>query len=155
LCTRKFQVTSSVDFLFLTLFVLLQDHPSLVSRPPLPKEGLFVKEPASSDLEAPETVEKQDKDEVKNSSEGTDSNHSPPADSEGEDGGRKRKCQEYLISSSTSKSKDIPHQQATSSTPPLASFLLAMSGSDSRVYFSYSKFFLSLSLTHLTSLISN
>jgi hypothetical protein len=36
-------------------------------------------------------------------------NRLPPTDSKGEDGGRKRKCQEDLISSGTSKSKDVPH----------------------------------------------
>jgi hypothetical protein len=34
------------------LFVPLQDHISLASRPPLPEEGPLIKEPASSDPEA-------------------------------------------------------------------------------------------------------
>jgi hypothetical protein len=81
----------------------------LASRPPLPEEGPLVEEPASLDPEDPETIERRDGDEVKNSSEDTDSNQSPPpADSEGEDEGRKRKDQEDLISLGTSKFKDVP-----------------------------------------------
>jgi hypothetical protein len=59
-------------------------------RPPPPEEGPLVEEPASLDPEAPETIERRDGDEVKNFSEETDSNQSPPpADFEGEDEGRK------------------------------------------------------------------
>jgi hypothetical protein len=72
----------------------------LVSHPPLLEEGPLVEEPASSDPEAPKTIEKRDGEEVKNSTKGTDSNHSPSC-SKGEDGGRKRKRQEDLISLGT------------------------------------------------------
>jgi hypothetical protein len=49
----------------------------LVSHPPLLEEGPLVEEPASSDPEAPKTVEKRDEEEVENSTKGTDSNYSP------------------------------------------------------------------------------
>jgi hypothetical protein len=48
----------------------------------------------------------------------------PPPDSKDKDGGRKRKHQDDLISSCTSKSKDVPHNKATSSSPPSSSFYL-------------------------------
>jgi hypothetical protein len=58
----------------------------MTSRPPLPKEGPLVEEPASSDPEAPETIKRRNRDEVEDSPEGIDSNQSPPpANSEGED----------------------------------------------------------------------
>jgi hypothetical protein len=65
-------------FLFLFWSTLSQGHLSLISRPPLPEEGPLVAEIASSDLEAPETVESRGEEEVKNSSEGTGSTQSPP-----------------------------------------------------------------------------
>jgi hypothetical protein len=66
--------------------------------PPLPKEGPLVAEAASSDPEAPETVKSQSGDKVEGSLEGSDSTQSPPpAKSEEQDAGKKRKCQEDLI----------------------------------------------------------
>jgi hypothetical protein len=63
---------------FLLLSALSQGHLSLASRPPLPEEGPLVTEIASSDPEAPETVESRGEDEVENYSEGTGSTQSPP-----------------------------------------------------------------------------
>jgi hypothetical protein len=102
----------------------------LASRPPLPEEGPLVAEISSSDLEAPKTVEKRDREEVKNSTKGTGSTQSPPpSDSRVQDEGRKRKRHEDLISSSTSK--DGPHHQETILAPQPAPLLFAMAGSDS------------------------
>jgi hypothetical protein len=97
---------------FLLLFVLSQGHLSLTSHPPLPEEGPLVAKIASSNPEAPESVESQGEEEVENSSEGTGSTQSPPpADSVDQDAGTKRKQQEDLTSSGMSKSKDVPQDQ--------------------------------------------
>jgi hypothetical protein len=99
-------------------------HPSFSSRPPLPKEGPLPEESALSNNEAPEAVERWDRDDVKDSMEITDSNQSPPlASSKEGDEGRKRNRQEDLKSSGTSKSMDVPHDLATASAPPLKPFL--------------------------------
>jgi hypothetical protein len=52
---------------------------------------MLVKEIASFDPEAPETIESRGKDEVKNSLELAQISL-PPADSAVQDGGKKRKC---------------------------------------------------------------
>jgi hypothetical protein len=75
--------------------------------PPLPEEGALPEKSAPSDNEALETVERRDGDDVEDSSEGTDSNQSPPSTiSKGKDEGRKRRCQEDLISLGRSKSME-------------------------------------------------
>jgi hypothetical protein len=85
---------------------LLQGHVSLASHPPLPEKGPIVVEIASSDPEAPETVESQGDEEVEKSSEGTVSTQSPPlADFADQDASLKRKQQGDLTSTSISKSK--------------------------------------------------
>jgi hypothetical protein len=97
-----------------------QGHPSFSSLPALPEEGTLPKESALSDNEVPEAIERRFGDDVEDSMERTDSNQSPPsASSKGGVEGRKRKHQEDLKYSGTSKSKDVPHDLATSSEPPL------------------------------------
>jgi hypothetical protein len=90
----------------------------LTSLPPLPEEGPLFIEAASSDPEAPENVESHGGDGVEGSLEGSGSTQSPPpAESEEQDACRKTKCQEYLISSGTSKSIDVPYDPSTSKKP--------------------------------------
>jgi hypothetical protein len=86
----------------------MQDHPSLASHPPLPEEGPPVAK-AASDPKAPEAIKSRGGDVGKHSLEGTNSMQSPPhAESGDQDGGKKRKRQEDLVSLGTSKSKDVP-----------------------------------------------
>jgi hypothetical protein len=97
------------DASFLAFFVGSQGHLSVTSHPPLLEEGPLVAEIASSEPEAPETVKNQGGDGVEGSLEGSSSTQLPPqAESEEQDAGRKRKHQEDLISSGSSKSKDVP-----------------------------------------------
>jgi hypothetical protein len=67
-------------------------------------------------MKPPEAVKRRDGDNVKYSTESTDSNQSPPFASS--KGGRKSKHQEDLKSLGTSKSVDVPHDLATSLAPP-------------------------------------
>jgi hypothetical protein len=55
-------------FILCTIFALLQGYISRASRPPLPEEGPLNAEFASSDPEAPETVEGRGEEEAKVSS---------------------------------------------------------------------------------------
>jgi hypothetical protein len=80
----------------------MQDRPSLALCPPLSKEGPLVIEAASSNPKAPETVESRDGDVCRHYLEGTDSMQLPPPNvSRDQDGGKKRKRQEDLVSSGT------------------------------------------------------
>jgi hypothetical protein len=107
----------------------LQEHPSFSSCPPLPEEGALPEESALSDNEAPETVEKW---EFEDSMERTESNQSvPSARSKGGEGGRKRRRQEDLQSSGTSKTMDAPSRLATSSMPKPIPTLFNLAGTDS------------------------
>jgi hypothetical protein len=84
----------------------LQGHQFLVSRPPLPEEGPIQVDPISDTSEAPKAEESQDRDDAKDSLEGTSSTTSPPpAHLEDPSLDRKRKRVEEIISSSTSASK--------------------------------------------------
>jgi hypothetical protein len=86
--------------------------------PLLPEKGPPPKEPALEDNEAPKATERQDGDDVEDSLERTESNQSPPsANTQGKEEGRKRKRQDDLKSSGTSKSQDVPHGPSTSSAP--------------------------------------
>jgi hypothetical protein len=103
------------------LFVLYQDHLPLSSRLPHPEGGPLNIEVASSNPEATETTEGQGEGEVKGSSEGNRSSQSLPSTAlTDKDGGKKRKRQEELISSGTSK--EMPHDQPSSSKAPLSMF---------------------------------
>jgi hypothetical protein len=75
---NNFHCVLPLLYVSLFLFAFFQDHLSLALRPPLPEDGPLVEEPASSDPKAPKTVEKRDREEVKNSSERTDLSQSPP-----------------------------------------------------------------------------
>jgi hypothetical protein len=79
-------------FCFLVLSALSHGHISLTWHPQLPEEGPLVTEIASSDPEAPETVENQGGEGVEGSLEGSGSTQSPPpAESKDQDAGRERK----------------------------------------------------------------
>jgi hypothetical protein len=88
--------------------IFLQDHQSIVSRPPLPAGGPIQVVPVSDASEAPEAEDSQDGDEAKDSAEGTSSTTSPPP-TLSEDLGldKKRKRVEELLSSSTSAPKNV------------------------------------------------
>jgi hypothetical protein len=97
--------------------------------PPLPKERPLPEESVLSDNEVPKAIERQNGDDVEDSMERTDSNQSPPsASSKGGVEGRKRRRQEDLKSSSTSKSMDVPHDLATLSAPPLMLSIFDLAG---------------------------
>jgi hypothetical protein len=71
-------------------------------------------------------------DDFEDSTQRTESNQSPPsASSKWGDGGRKRKRQEDLKLSGTSKSMDVPHDLATSSAPAPIPSLFDLAGTDS------------------------
>jgi hypothetical protein len=101
-------------FYFITIFLttfqltLLQDHQSLISRPPLPEGGPIQVVPVSTASEAPEAEDSQDGDEAEDLPEGTSSTMSPPpmlSEDLGLD--KKRKRVEELLSSSTSAPKNV------------------------------------------------
>jgi hypothetical protein len=81
----------------------VKDHQFLVSRPPLPEEGLLPADLASSVSEAPEAEENQDRDDAEESEEDTSSTTSPPPVlSEDTGADKKRKRVDDFTSSSTS-----------------------------------------------------
>jgi hypothetical protein len=99
--------------ILLTTFrlIFLQDHQSIVSRPPLPEEGPIQAIPISAASEAPEAEDSQDGDDAEDSLEGTSSTTSPPpAHSEDLGLDRKRKRVEELLSSSTSAPKNVARE---------------------------------------------
>jgi hypothetical protein len=86
----------------------LQDHQSLVSRPPLPEGGAIQDVPVSAASKAPEAEDSQDVDEGEDSLEGTSSMTSPPpvlSEDLGVD--KKRKRVEEFASSSASAHKTL------------------------------------------------
>jgi hypothetical protein len=103
-----------ITFLITFDLFFLQDHQSLVSRPPLLEGGPIQVDPASATSEAPEAEESQDGDDAEDSLEGTSSTTSPPpALSEEPSLDRKRKRAEEFISSSTSVSKAAVGEPST------------------------------------------
>jgi hypothetical protein len=99
-----------LSLFFLQLFDLLflQDHQSLVSRPPLSEGGPIQAVHVSAASKAPEAEDSQDGDEAEDSLEGTSSTTSPPpALSEDLGLDKKRKRVEELLSSSTSAPKNV------------------------------------------------
>jgi hypothetical protein len=58
--------------------IVLQDHQFLVSRPPIPEEGLIQADPASATSKAPVADDGQDGDDAKVSLEESGSTSSPP-----------------------------------------------------------------------------
>jgi hypothetical protein len=98
---------------YLTTFDLffLQDHQSLVSRPPLPEGGPIQDVHVSAASEAPEAEDSQDEDEAKDLLERTSSTTSPPpALSEDLGLNKKRKRVKVLLSSSTSAHKNVAEE---------------------------------------------
>jgi hypothetical protein len=91
--------------------IFLQDHQSIVSRPPLPEGGPIQDILVSATFEAPEAEDSQDGDDAKGSLEETSSTTSPPP-AHLEDLGldRKRKHVEELLSSSTSTPKSVARE---------------------------------------------
>jgi hypothetical protein len=95
----------------------------LVSRPPLPKEGTILADPASAASEAPEVDEGQDGDDAKVSREYSGSTSSPPpANSEEQSLEKKRKRLDELLSSSTSIPKDAPGEPAATKCSDIEMF---------------------------------
>jgi hypothetical protein len=77
LCLFAFFYLITVCLVTLGLFSF-QDHQSLVSRPPLLEGGAIQDVPVSATSKAPEAEDSQDRDEAKDSLEGTSSTMSPP-----------------------------------------------------------------------------
>jgi hypothetical protein len=97
-----------ITFLITFDLFFLQDHQSLVSRPPLPEGGPIQDVPASAASEAPKAEDSQDEDEVEGLLEGTSST-TPPPPALSKDLGldKKRKRVKELLSSSTSTHKNV------------------------------------------------
>jgi hypothetical protein len=97
-----------INFLKTFDLFFLQDHQSLVSRPPLPEGGPIQNVPVSAVSEAPEAEDSQDGDEAEDSLERTSSTTSPPP-TLSEDLGldKKGKRVKELVSSSTSAHKNV------------------------------------------------
>jgi hypothetical protein len=96
--------------ILLTAFrlIFLQDHQSIVSRPPLPEGGPIQDIPVSAASKAPEAEDSQDGDDAEGSLEETSSTTlPPPAHSEDLGLDKKRKRVEELLSSSTSAPKNV------------------------------------------------
>jgi hypothetical protein len=88
--------------------IFLQDHQSIVSRPPFLEGGSIQAVPISAASEAPKAENSQDGDEAEDSLEGTSSTTSPPpvlSKDLGLDKNRKRVKE--LLSSSTSAPKNV------------------------------------------------
>jgi hypothetical protein len=89
----------------------------LISRPPLPEEGLIQAEPASAASKAPEANDGQDRDDAEVSREESSSTSSPPPASFEEPSlDKKRKRLDELLSSSTSTERDAPGEPSTTNT---------------------------------------
>jgi hypothetical protein len=100
---------------------LYQGHLSLSSCPPLPEGGPLNIEVASSDPKACETTDGQGEGEAEGSSKGTGSTQSlPSAALTNKDEGSKRKHQEEVVSSGTSK--ETPQDKSSYSKAPLSMF---------------------------------
>jgi hypothetical protein len=96
--------------ILLTAFrlIFLQDHQSIVSRPPLPEGGPIQDILVSAASKAPEAEGSQDGDDAEGSLEETSSTTSPPpVHSEDLGLNRKRKRLEELLSSRTSAPKNV------------------------------------------------
>jgi hypothetical protein len=99
-CLHLFVFFYLITFLITFDLFFLQDHQSLVSRPPLLEGGPIQADPASATSEAPEAEESQDGDDAEDSLEGTSSTiSSPPTLSEEPSLDRKRKRAEEFITS--------------------------------------------------------
>jgi hypothetical protein len=99
-----------VIIIFLITFDVFsfQDHQSLFSCPSLPEGGPIQNVPVSAMSKAPEAEDSQDKDEARDSLEGTSSTTSPPPTlSKDLVLDKKRKRVKELISSSTSAHKNV------------------------------------------------
>jgi hypothetical protein len=97
-----------ITFLITFNLFFLQDHHSLISRPPLPEGGPIQNVPVSAVSEAPEAEDSQDGDETEDSLERTSSTTSPPpALSEDLGLDKKRKRVKELLSLSTSAHKNV------------------------------------------------
>jgi hypothetical protein len=100
---------------------LYQGDVSLSSSLPLPEGGPLNIEVTFFDPEASKAVEGQGEGEVYGSSKGTGSTQTLPSTaSTDKDEGKKRKRQEELVSSGTSK--ETPQEQPSSSKTPLSMF---------------------------------
>jgi hypothetical protein len=89
----------------------------LISRPPLPEEGLIQDDPASTASEAPEVNDSHDGDDVEVSREERSSTSSPPpAISKEPSLDKKRKHLDELLSSSTSAQRDAPGESSAPNT---------------------------------------
>jgi hypothetical protein len=97
----------------------------LISRPPLPEEGLVQADPASAVSEAPEADDGQGGDDAKVSrEEGSSTSSPPPAISEEPSLEKKRKHLDELISSSTSAQRDVPGEPSAPNTSEVEILML-------------------------------
>jgi hypothetical protein len=107
-CLHLFVFFYLITFLITFDLFFLQDHHSLVSRPPLPEGGPIQNVLVSTASEAPEAEDSQDGDEAEDSLERTSSTTSPPpALSEDLGLDKKRKRVKELLSLSTSAHKNV------------------------------------------------
>jgi hypothetical protein len=101
--------------------VTWSSYPGFTSSPS--RRRPIVAEVAPADPKAPEALDNQDGDEAEGSLEGSDSTQSPPlAESEDQGAVKKRKHPEDLISSGSSKPKDVPQDQSPSKNSPASLF---------------------------------
>jgi hypothetical protein len=107
-CLHLFVFFYLITFLITFDLFFLQDHQSLVSRPPLPERGPIQNDPVSAASKAPEAEDSQDGDEAEDSLERTNSTTlPPPALSEDLGLDKKRKHVKELLSSSTFAHKNV------------------------------------------------
>jgi hypothetical protein len=95
----------------------------LISRPPLPEEGLVQADPASAASEAPEADDGEDDDDAEVSREESSSTSSPPpVVSEEPSLDKKRKHLDELLSLSTSAQRDAPGEPSAPNTSEVEIF---------------------------------
>jgi hypothetical protein len=113
-CLQFIRLLLSYHFFITFDLFFLQDHQSLVSRPPLPEGGPIQDVPVYAASEAPKAEDSQDEDEAEDSLESTSSVMSPPpALSEDLGLDKKRKRVKELLSSSTSAHKSVAVEATT------------------------------------------
>jgi hypothetical protein len=107
-CLHLFVFFYLITFLITFDLFSLQDHQSLVSRPPLPEGGPIQDVLVSAAFEAPLAKDSQDKDEAEDSLERTSSTTSPPPALSKDLGlDKNRKRVKELLSSSTSAHRNV------------------------------------------------